>query len=144
MDTARARAFTLRFVIPLDMLLNGILGVGLAFIPAAIDGWLGKVPLMPTPVYRVIGVLLLLFAIWQLWVVIRQEIGPGGLFFASLMAEIPVFILTSALVFMDLPLHIGWRIVLWVGDAYMLLLGAWYVYLARGLFKEKVRVAKAT
>ncbi len=129
-DVQQARAFTLRRIVFGDMVLNWFLGAVLSLFPAAVDGLLGRSSLAPPLVYRVVGVLFLLFAAWQTFIVVRGRLGVGALLFAALMALGPVVLLTVILLFMNLPLRSGWRIVLWIGDVYMLFLGCWYLFLA--------------
>jgi hypothetical protein len=136
MTAEQAKNFTLKRLIFGDMLLNWCLGIIFTIFPLPVDRVLGQVSLLPPSIYRVIGVGFLLFAAWQTWVVIQGDIKPGGLIFASLMAEIPVVLLTIALLFMDFKLRPGWRIALWVGNVYMLLLGVWYVFVARKLTNQ--------
>lgn len=136
MTAEQAKTFTLKRLIFGDMLLNWCLGILFSVFPVPVDRMLGRAPLLPPIVYRVIGLGFLLFAAWQTWVVIQGDVKPGGLIFAALMAEIPVILLTIALLFMDFELRPGWRIALWVGNVYMLLLGGWYVFLARMLTNQ--------
>ena len=116
----RAMRFTLGYLIPGDTVLNWLLGSALVFFPAMVDGVLGRRPLAPGVVYQVIGGGFLLFAAWQTVVLIRRWIGPLGLVFAAFMAEVPVMLLTVVLVFMNLDLFPVWRVVLWLGNGYML------------------------
>lgn len=141
MTVETARTFTLKRLVLGDMLLNWFLGAVLALAPRLVDNVLGYAPLLSTLIYRVIGIGFLGFAAWQTWIVIRQDIRPGDLVFAGLMAEGPVILLTIALLFLPLALRPGWRIVLWAGDVYMLLLGVWYIFLARWLLKSESRHA---
>jgi hypothetical protein len=133
----KAHAFTVRRIVFGDMLLNWLLGVLLTFLPGWADRALrsGVRTLLPAGAYRVVGVGFLLFAAWQTAVVVRGRMGAPALWFAAFMAEAPVVLLTAALVFLNLPLKPGWRIVLWAGDVYMFLLGLWYVYLATAIHK---------
>ncbi len=122
-----------------DMALNWLLGFALVLFPSMADGLLGQHPLAPGVVYQVIGGGFLLFAAWQMTIVIRQRLGPLMLVFAALMAEVPVILLTVVLAFMNLDLYPVWRAVLWFGNGYMLLLGAWYVFLARWMGEAQPR-----
>ena len=81
------------------------------------------------------GVIFLLFAAWQTSVLVHGRMGAPALWFAAFMAEGPVVLLTVVLVFLSLPLASVWRVVLWVGDVYMFLLGLLYVYLALAIHK---------
>jgi hypothetical protein len=131
MTIEQATDFTIKVIVRADMILNWFLGVILIMFPAQVDAIIGQRTVLPESLYRVMGTLFLVFAAWQAWKVVTRTIRPKGLVFAALMAEIPVVILTVALVAMHLPLEPFWRVVLWIGDIYMLLLGAWYFYLAR-------------
>lgn len=133
MNVRAAHQFTLNRIVFGDMLLNWFLGVVLTLLPALADSILGRSLLIPLWLYRLLGLGFLIFAAWQTFHVVRRQLGPGALVFAAWAAEIPVVMLTVALVFLDLPLRTGARIALWVGDLYMLVLGAWYFYLARHL-----------
>ncbi|HEC23211.1 MAG TPA: hypothetical protein ENI95_09875 [Chloroflexi bacterium] len=136
MTLKSAWRFTLHRLFFGDMLLNWFLGGLLTFFPSPVDRLMGQAPLLTMGIYRLIGVGFLAFAAWQTWCIARQRLGPAGLVFAALMAEGPVVLLTIALVFMDFPLRPVARVALWVGDVYMLFLGAWYLFLARWLAKE--------
>jgi hypothetical protein len=131
MTVGRMKALTIRWIIAGDMYLNWALGVLLAFVPGAAERAMSTGPLLPGLIWRGIGAIFLLFAAWQTWVVRRGEIGASGLIFASLMALVPVVLLTGGLIFVDFPLRAWARIALWVGNIYMFLLGGWYLYLAR-------------
>jgi hypothetical protein len=137
MQLAQAKALTRRIVFG-DMLLNWFLGALLTLLPGVVDQILGSAPLLPLSVYRVIGIIFLAFAAWQTWAHLTERTtAPTSLVFAALLALGPVVLLTIALLFMELPLQVGWRIALWVGDAYMLLLTAWYLTLARLTLRER-------
>jgi hypothetical protein len=133
----KAHTLTVRRIFFGDTILNWFLGVLLTFLPGWADRTLRRSaePLLPASAYRVVGVVFLLFAAWQTAVLIRGRMGAPALWFAAFMAEGPVMLLTAALVFLNLPLKPGWRIVLWAGDIYMFLLGLWYVYLATAIRK---------
>jgi hypothetical protein len=128
-----AMRVTLSYLFRGDTILNWFLGCVLLVFPSRVDSTLGQHSLAPLLVYQVIGGGFLLFAAWQTVMAIRRRLGPWGLVFAALMAEIPVILLTVVLVFMNLDLLPAWRLVLWLGNGYMLLLGVWYVFVARWL-----------
>jgi hypothetical protein len=140
----RARAFTLDRIVFGDMLLNWFLGAVMLLFPGAVDRLLAATsPLLPSLVYRVVGIGFLLFAAWQTWVVVRHVLGPRQLVFAGILAEVPFLMLTAALVFANFDLKLFWRLVLWVGNIYMLLLGGWYFYLAaQGDSSDRATVAQ--
>ncbi|MBN1311022.1 MAG: hypothetical protein JXB30_06345 [Anaerolineae bacterium] len=137
MTLDNAMRFTLNYLFRGDTLLNWFLGVVLLVFPSQVDGLLGQRSLLPPSIYLFIGGGFLLFAAWQTIVVIRRRLGSTALIFAALMAEIPVLLLTVALIYLHSDLHPIWRVVLWIGDGYMLMLGAWYVFLAQRLATKK-------
>ncbi|MBN1430252.1 MAG: hypothetical protein JXB07_17920 [Anaerolineae bacterium] len=137
MTLSDAMSFTLNYLFRADMWLNWFLGCVLCVFPSFVDGLINLRPFLPLLVYWVVGVGFLLFAAWQTIVVVRRQLGPGELVFAAVMAEIPVVLLTVALISMSSALHPVWYVVLWVGDGYMLFLGAWYIFLARRMVIEK-------
>lgn len=136
--TRRAYDFTLNRLFAGDTILNWFLGALMTFFPRFVDRVLIKdPPMLPAVFYIVVGIIFLAFAAWQSFIVaIQKRLGPPALIFAAVMALVPVVLLTAALVFLALPLKPFWRAVLWVGDVYMLFLGAWYLYLAHRLNQE--------
>lgn len=139
MTSGRAVRFTLNILFPGDAMLNWFLGFTLVLFPSTIDSLLGRRPLAPELVYQVAGVGFLVFAAWQTMIVFRRRIGSPGLVFAALMAEIPVVLLTVVLVFLKLEIVLIWRVVLWLGNVYMLLLGVWYMFVARRLVTDDTK-----
>lgn len=135
MTLERAHTLTVRRIILPDMILNWFLGAVLLIVPRMVDSVLGTASLLPLVAYQAMGVLFLVFAAWQLAVVRKGSATPTGLIFAAFMAEVPVLGLMAALVFGNFPLLAVWRVVLWIGNIYMLFLGAWYFALARWLAK---------
>ncbi len=129
-EPERAQHITHRRLFPADMALNVVLGAVLLLAPGAVDRTLGASPLLPPVVYRVIGAGFLAFAGWQLVVVLRPAIKPADLIFAAVMAEGPVVLLTIGLLMLPFDLRLAWRVILWIGDVYMLLLGVWYLFVA--------------
>lgn len=109
-----------------DTILNFILGVAFIAIPGPIEAILGDGPLIPFIAWRVIGVIFVLFAAWEAYVTRRPLLSVASLAFASFMALAPVVLLTAALLFLPMPLNTLGRVVLWLGDLVMFLLGSYY------------------
>jgi hypothetical protein len=130
MSLERAKAFTLHRIIFGDMVLNWVLSVLLLFVPDLLDNFIGNASVLPASAYRLIGAAFFGFALWQLWRIRLDRLQPVDLMFAALMAEIPVILLTAALLFWNAPTYTSVRAVLWIGNAYVLVLGAWYFALA--------------
>lgn len=136
--TRRAHAFTLNRVFLGDTILNWFLGAVLTFFPRFVDRVLSfSPPMLPPVFYILLGVIFLGFSAWQTSVLVRQRMGPPALIFAGVMALLPFIGLTAGLLFLDLSLKPLWRVILWIGDIYMLLLGIWYLYLARRVREDK-------
>jgi len=128
MKIARLVLFTQR-LITADMVLNWILGLGFTFFHRKIERFIASEVLFLPIVWRLIGIGFLLFAAWQVGVVRRQALKPSELVFAAIMAWGPVVLLTIGLL-MDFPLYPLARLLLWVVNFYMLVLGGLYLYLA--------------
>ena len=115
-----------------DNILNWFLGIALSFFPAIVIAGLSDQAILPESIIRIVGIIFLLFASWQIWSIKTRRINqPSSLIFAALMAVIPVILLTAALIFLGDALITFWRIILWAGNIYMLFLSAWYLFLAR-------------
>jgi hypothetical protein len=140
MKSEQYNAFAVR-LLTWDRILNAILGVAFIAIPGPIESVLGEPPLIPTVVWWVIGALFLLFAAWEQIVIRRPPLSIASLAFVSLMALVPVVLLTAALLFLDIPLNTFGRVILWAGDLLMLLLG---VYYAQVIWLTKREEAKAS
>lgn len=137
MNVERAREFTLRRIILPDMVLNWFLGIVLIAIPGVVDDLIGSAPILPPLIYRIMGGMFLAFAAWQTWVLRRNTIAEPGLILAGLLAEGPVIALTVALIFWEVPVYLIPKILLWIGNIYMLFLGAWYFTLAYWISKQR-------
>lgn len=125
MNAGEHNAFAVR-ILKADLVLNVVLGVAFFAIPGPIESVIGTGPLIPFVVWRVIGVIFVLYAVWELYVTRRPPLSISSLAFASFMALVPVVMLTVALVFMDMPLNVFGRVSLWLGDGLMLVLGTYY------------------
>ena len=131
MDASKQVQFT-RTLFIADMALNVFLGSLLTILPAWSDRIITSSRLVPPVIYQIIGVIFLLYAAWQIWVIIKGQVtSSDAKVFAAVMALAPVILLTTALLFVNLPLKLYWRIILWIGNSYMLLLAAWYIFIAR-------------
>ena len=131
MDARPPLEFTRR-LFSADAGLNVFLGMLLTFSPAWTDQIITRSRLVPPGIYRFIGTIFLIYAAWQLLVILKNRVASrDAMIFAAVMALVPVILLTAALLYADLPLNLFWRIILWMGNIYMLLLAAWYVFIAR-------------
>ena len=131
MNAESAHAFTLKKLFFGDTLLNWFIAVVLIGFPKFCDSLLGTAQLFPYGYYRVLGVIFLLYAAWQTYIIIKVVLTPEALWFSAILAEVPVALLTIGLVALDLPLKPLWRIILWIANFYMLFLGVWYIFVAR-------------
>jgi ABC-type transport system involved in cytochrome c biogenesis permease subunit len=143
MDLEKAKAFTLNRLFLGDTILNWLLGFALLLLPGKIDSLLGSSLLFPPVFYTVVGAVFLAFAAWQTFVVVRKkELGIPALVFAAVMAEAPTVLLTIALIYLPLALKPGWRVVLWIADIYMFVLGCWYFHLVHRMVVEEEHSSK--
>jgi hypothetical protein len=126
--------FTL-WLIRTDMFINWFLGFVLVFFPHRIERLLTFELLLPLSIWVIMGIVFLGFAVWQLKVVKKGSLEPKELKFAAFMALVPVVLLTAVL-FVEIPLYFWARVILWVANIYMLVLGVWYLYLSRSLSKD--------
>ena len=116
------------FIVWFDITINYLLGAWLLFAPNGFDRLIGASTVMPLFFYRIIGIGLLLFAIWQTIMIRSNKIFTNNyLLPAIILAVIPVIILAAALLFGDFPVKPAWKMILWIGDLYMILLSAWYI-----------------
>ena len=138
MNLDRARDFTFKRLFFGDTILNWLLGFVLVLLPQKVDDVLGSAMLFPRQFYTAVGVIFLAFAAWQTIVSLRKMMGIPSLVFAAIMAEAPTVLLTVALTYLPLALYPVWRIVLWIGNIYMFILGCWYFHLAhRTVLEDK-------
>ncbi|MBN1123200.1 MAG: hypothetical protein JXJ17_19160 [Anaerolineae bacterium] len=143
MDLEKAKAFTLNRLFLGDTILNWVLGLALLLLPRKIDGLLGSSLLFPSVFYTVVGAVFLAFAAWQTFIVVRKkELRVPALVFAAIMAEAPTVLLTIALIYMPLALKPGWRVVLWIANVYMFILGCWYFHLVHRMVVEEEHSAR--
>lgn len=137
--TRRAHVLTVNRVFLGDTLLNWFLGGVLTFAPGFVDRTLrkaGSPQMLPNLLYMCIGIGFLGYSAWQTLVLWRQRMGASALVFAAVLALVPFVALTLALALLSLPLKQGWRIVLWIGNTYMGLLGLWYLVLEAAMRRE--------
>ena len=137
MNAEQHNAFAIR-ILKVDAVVNVIIGVLFIAIPGLIDDLLGSAPLIPFVIWRIIGASFILFAIWEGIVVRRPPLSTASLAFASMMALVPVVLLTIALLFGGFPLLLFGRIILWSGDLAMLLLGSYYAQVIWRARREQV------
>jgi hypothetical protein len=137
MKINKLKEFTLNKIIFYDMILNFFLGFGFIFFYKNFEKLISPEKVLPVLIWRLIGIGFIFFAGWQTKVLSKKNINSKELIFASLMALIPVIMLSYALIFMNFNLYLWSRIVFWIGNIYMLILGSWYMFLAIKLRKIK-------
>lgn len=119
---------TTKAIVWVDLTINILLGFWLSLFPEASDRIIGTEPVLSIFYYRMIGFGLLLFAAWQIWMIVRKQIITRPyLVIAIILAVLPIIALTSALLLGDFPLVQIWKTIIWIGDGYMVLLTTWYL-----------------
>ena len=139
MNADQLNAFAVR-LLKGDIIANVVLGVAFIAIPGPIEALLGDGPLVPYVAWRAIGVIFVLFAAWVALVTRRPPLSAVSLAFASFMALGPVVLLTIALLFLPVPLTTLGRVILWLGDGVMLLLGSYYAQVIWRMQRERASV----
>lgn len=114
-----------------DMVFNWFLGGVLTIFPGFVDRVLTTTRFFPLIAFRLIGIGFLIYSAWQTFIIVKKRLVPCALCGAAWAAFGPVVILTGALILWGEIIAPFWTVVLWIGDAYMLLLGIWYLWLAR-------------
>lgn len=109
-----------------DNILNYLLGIVFAFFPLTFQSWISPNEILPKWLWILFGIGFLLFAGWQTYN-LKKGFSKRDRVFASVMALIPVVALTIALL-LPLKLYLVARILLWLGDLYMFVLGILYLH----------------
>lgn len=113
-----------------DTYINWILGTVFLFFSKSVEKLMSDVPLLPQEIWIIIGLGLLFFGFWQTFIIWKKKFSRSAQLFSCITAWIPFLILTYALVFMKFSLFIEARLIIWVGNIYMLILG-WFYFLSR-------------
>jgi hypothetical protein len=129
-DPKRGLSFTKRLFFG-DMVFNWFLGGLLTVFPGFADRVLTTTRFFPITAFRLIGIGFLIYSAWQTFIIAKERLVPRALRGAAWAAFGPVVVLTGGLILWAEVIAPFWTIVLWVGDVYMLLLGLWYIWLAR-------------
>lgn len=110
-----------------DMFFNWFLGILFLFFHRFFDDLIGNEPLLPELIWIIIGEGLLLFSFWQTYIVILNKISKNDFLFSCIMAWVPFIMLAYVLAFMEFALKAEARILIWIGDFYMFILGFFYL-----------------
>lgn len=120
------KKFTLQ-VIKVDMLINWLFGVMFLFFPRFFQRLIAEGDIFQIWPWRLIGIALIIFAGWQVKIIKRGRTTQGQLGFLALATFTPAGLLAIGLL-IDFPLYATARLMLWLVDGYMLILGAFYLY----------------
>ncbi len=122
---------SLKPVFTFDAILNIAVGLIFLFLSERVEGLLFNGSMLPHYVWIILGAGFLYFAYWQIRITIRSKAGRTALIFALAAAWVPALLVTVLLVVPLLPVSTGGRLILWIGDFYLILLGAYYFLLIR-------------
>ena len=121
-------------IIRYDSYLNWFLGVFFLANPDLFLSFFTPQLQLPYSFWLVLGIGFLLFALWQTFFIIRpNKINACQLQTAAVLAWLPVLALTYLLALMPSIFYPNALLLLWIANIYMLLLGAWYLYLSYDL-----------
>jgi hypothetical protein len=110
-----------------DTFVNWGLGILFLFFYHPAEKLMSDGPLLPDFIWIIMGAAWLLFGIWQTYIVIANRFSRTVRLFGCITAWGPFLALTYALIFMNFDLFMEARIIIWVGNLYMCLLGALYL-----------------
>lgn len=119
-----------------DTFLNWILGILFIFFYRPVELFISGSTLLPDILWIIIGFALLLFGIWQTYIIMTQKFSKNAQLFSGFMAWICFLILTYALVFMNFEIYVPAAIAIWTGNVYMFILGCLYFSSYRKLMKD--------
>ncbi len=120
-----------RPVFTFDAILNIAVGFIFLFLSEKVEGLLFNGSMLPHYVWIILGAGLLYFAYWQIRIMIKSKAGRTALVFALGAAWVPALLVTVLLIVPLLPVSAGGRLILWIGNCYLILLGGYYFLLIR-------------
>jgi hypothetical protein len=109
-----------------DTFFNWALGIMFLFFFRPLERLMSKGPLLPDYLWIIIGAVLLLYGIWQTYVVLSGTFSRNVRLFCCITAWGPVLLLSYALLFMGFDLYLAAHVLIWTGNIYMLVLGTLY------------------
>lgn len=110
-----------------DTYVNWGLGILFLFFHDQAEKWMSNEALLPDYLWICIGAIFLLFGWWQTYIVLKNKFGRFARLFGFITAWLSVLVLTYALVFMNFNLFPEARLIIWVGNLYMFILGGLYL-----------------
>lgn len=117
-----------------DNVINWVLGTALILAPDFFNRLLFGQEVLSHWLYIVLGVGFIWFAAWQVETFLNpEELEKPALRFSALLAWGPVLALTIILLSLGERMILFSKIVLWLANLYMLLLGIWYWWTAEQL-----------
>ena len=120
-----------KHVFTFDALLNIVVGFIFLFLSEGVESLLFNGSVLPHYVWIILGAGFLYFAYWQIRITIRSTAGKTALIFALAAAWVPALLVTVLLVVPLLPVSARGRLILWIGNCYLILLGGYYFLLIR-------------
>jgi hypothetical protein len=125
-DKQVKRTIAYRFFV-FDTYFNWGLGILFLFFYKNAENWMSMETLLPIYLWIIIGAIFLVFAWWQTYVLIKNKFNRFTRLFGFITAWLSVLVLTYALVFMNFNLYMEARLIIWVGNIYMFILGIFYL-----------------
>ena len=125
-DDQVKRTIAYRFFV-FDTYFNWGLGILFLFFYKNAQMWMSTETLLPDYLWIILGAIFLVFAWWQTYVLFKNKFGRFARLFGFATACLSVLVLTYALVFMNFNLYVEARLIIWVGNIYMFILGGIYL-----------------
>lgn len=133
MTKTNRKELTLK-IIQYDSYLNWFLGIFFIANPNLLLSYFSPYLQLPFSFWLLLGVGFILFAFWQTFFIIRpNKINSTQLQAAAALAWLPVLALTFFLALIPYVFYPNALLLLWIANIYMLLLGAWYLYVSFNL-----------
>lgn len=114
-------------IIKVDNVVNWILGLSLILVPDFFNRLFFGHEILSHWIYIAVGLGLVWFAAWQVETFLKpKKLEVTTLRFSAILAWLSVLALSAALFGLGGRMLLVSKIMLWLADLYMLLLGVWY------------------
>jgi hypothetical protein len=110
-----------------DTYVNWGLGILFIFFFRYVESFISDRKILPDYFWIITGMGLLLFGVWQTYILIKRMFTPNVRLFSCILAWLPSIALTYALLFMGFPIKPLSGVLIWTGNIYMFSLGVLYL-----------------
>jgi hypothetical protein len=111
-----------------DAGFNLLLGLAIIFFHNLIESWLSPSQVMTRGLWIFIGIVLLLYGVWQSIIILQKRIDKSVELISGIIAWVFFIILAYVLLFVGLDLYKTPYIVLWVTNVYIFIGGIFFFW----------------